>query len=91
MNSRRAKQKVTPPELATMWGVGATKILHLIRSGELRAINLATRGCQRPRYVVDLEDVAAFERARAVVPRGEGHATRKLKRRSQTTKDYFPN
>ncbi len=90
MNSRRLKQKVTPPELAAIWGVGPAKVLRLIRSGELRAINLATRGCKRPRYAVDLEDVAAFERARAVVPLSEVNATRQLRRRSQTTKDYFP-
>jgi hypothetical protein len=63
-----AKTKYTPSQLAAMWGVGKTKILALIRSGELRAINLATKRSGRPRYAIDLADIEAFERARQVVP-----------------------
>ena len=60
--------KLTPPELAQRWGVNPTKVLALIRSGELRAVNLATRPNGRPRYRIDLADVAAFESARSTVP-----------------------
>lgn len=37
-----------------------------IRRGELRAINAATRLGSRPRYLVDVDDLAAFESRRAV-------------------------
>lgn len=68
--ARKAKierRKLTPPEVAEMWGVSNDKILAFIRSGELRAINAATPGrSQRPRYLIDLDDLADFERRRSL-------------------------
>ncbi|MBP7937822.1 MAG: helix-turn-helix domain-containing protein [Phycisphaerae bacterium] len=61
-------QKLTPPEVARIFRVDAKKVISWIRSGELRAVNVATRIDGRPRYVIDREDIAAFELRRQVVP-----------------------
>ena len=63
-----ARTKLTPPQLAREWGVGSDKIRGLIRAGELRAIDVATRRGGRPRFLIDRADIAAFEGQRAVVP-----------------------
>lgn len=85
-----SKQKITPPELAEIWGVSPAKVLALIKSGQLRAINLATRHGGRPRYAIDLADVEAFERARLVVP-DCGDQRQQPTRRPQPdgTREYF--
>ena len=61
------KTKLTPREIATQWGISVERVLCWIHTGELRAINAGTTNSGRkPRYLVDLEDLAAFERARAM-------------------------
>jgi len=63
------KTKLTPPEIAKCWGVSVEKILAFIRSGELRAINAAFPGRnQRPRFLIDVADLADFERRRSTGP-----------------------
>ena len=62
------RRKVTPPVLAKEWGVATKKVVDLIKSGELRAINLASTQDKRPRYAIDRADIEAFEAARVVVP-----------------------
>jgi hypothetical protein len=62
------RSKLTPPQLAARWGISPDKIVAWIRSGELRAIDAATRRGGRPRYLIDLADVLAFEEGRAIVP-----------------------
>jgi hypothetical protein len=62
------RKKISPPALATQWGVDVQKILTWIRSGELRAVNLATDRNGRPRYAIDQADIAVFEASRAVTP-----------------------
>ena len=61
------RTKLTPPELARRWGVSPDKILAFIRSGELRAVNAAASPNGRPRWLIDLADLAVFEQA---APRG---------------------
>lgn len=63
------RTKLTPPEIARRWGIKSHKVLAWIRSGELRAINAAECLGGRARYLVDVEDLAAFERSREVVGR----------------------
>jgi len=58
----------TPPQLAERWGVSPEKVIKWIRSGELRAINLATKADKRPRYRISAEDVALFEARRSCGP-----------------------
>jgi hypothetical protein len=62
------KTKISPPQLAAQWGVDVAKVLTWIKSGELRAINLATDRNGRCRYAIDVGDIAVFEAARAVQP-----------------------
>ena len=62
------RSKMTPPELARLWGVSPDKVTGWIRSGELSAIDASTKLGGRPRYLIDQGAIAAFERRRAVVP-----------------------
>jgi hypothetical protein len=84
------RQTLTPPQLAKQWGVSTTKVKHFIRTGELRAFNLAASNCHRPRYVIDVADIEAFKRARQVVPDGGESTTTKLRRRAAASvKEFF--
>jgi len=61
------KQKFTPPQLASLWGISSSKILALIRCGDLKAINVAVnRESQNPRYLIDVKDIRQFEVDRMV-------------------------
>jgi hypothetical protein len=59
---------LTPPEIARRYKVSPDKVLHWIRGGELRAINIASIPGGRPRYAVHEADLAAFEERRQVQP-----------------------
>lgn len=83
-----SRRKITPRELATSWGVGIGKILGWIRSGELRAIDASARRGARPRFLIDLADVAAFEAARSVQPPMPS-ARRNRRRRDQRVTEFF--
>ena len=50
----------TPPELAATLRVNPSKVISWIKSGELRAANLATRTNGRARYRIAKADVEAF-------------------------------
>lgn len=65
MSEPRRKQKLTPPEVAKLWGVSPDKVIAWIRSGELRAIDASRNRGQRPRYLIDIADLEAFENARS--------------------------
>ena len=84
------RRKLSVPQLARQFGVAENKIHAWIRSGELRAINLARSTNGRPRYAIDVADVAAFEQARQIVPDGGASTTRRLRKRAAgPVKDYF--
>lgn len=84
------KVKLTPPELAKLWGINPSKIIGAIRRGELRAINVAEPHCTRPRYLIDRADIAAYEKKLRVIPDGGESATQKLRRKSQSgVKEFF--
>ena len=61
-------RKMTPPQIARLWGIATEKVMAWIRSGELKAIDAATTLGGRPRFLVDIDDLAAFERSRATTP-----------------------
>lgn len=64
-----SKQKFTARQLAKSWGVSPNKICDWIATGELPAINGAARAdSSRPRYLIDRDAIAEFERRRAVRP-----------------------
>jgi hypothetical protein len=83
------KRKLSVPEVAKQWGVSSAKVLKFIRTGELRAINLASHTSNRPRYAVDTADVEAFERGRQVVPIGNESSTRLRRRAAASVKEFF--
>ena len=84
------RRKLSVPMVARMLGVAEHKILYWIHSGELKATNLARTVHGRPRYAIDRDDIADFERARQVVPDASVSDTRKLRRRRPgTVKDFF--
>lgn len=90
MCSKDERRKLTVPQLSRQWGVSQNKILEFVRRGELRAVNLASHRSTRPRYAIDIDDIAAFERARQVVADGCESRTRKLRRcKPRTVKEYF--
>jgi len=60
----------TPREVARQYAISQEKVLNMIRSGELRAINVATRGSSRPRYRISEDDLVVWENSRlAAKPR----------------------
>jgi len=88
MSATIEKRKLTPPEVAQLWGVTPDKIVAFIRAGELRAINAATPGRnQRPRYLIDRDDLEDFERRRTVGPAPKQAPRRP--RRERTGDDYY--
>ena len=62
------RRKFTPPQLAKLWGVTPEKIILWVRRGELRAIDACSRRGIRPRFLIDVDAIADFERSRAVGP-----------------------
>jgi hypothetical protein len=82
------RTKLTPPQIAQLWGIAPDKVVAFIRSGELRAINVASPGRnQRPRFLVDLQDLADFERRREVQPAPKQPPRRP--RREPSGNDYY--
>lgn len=67
-SQRSTSTKLTAPEVSKRLRVSLPKVHEFIRGGELRAINIARRGCVRPRYLIDACDLAKFEQRRAVCP-----------------------
>jgi hypothetical protein len=81
-----------PGELAARWGVTIDKVLLFIRTGELRAFNVATKTSRRPRYRITDEAVSEFETARAACPGGpKPPPTPKSRRRTKppARRTYF--
>jgi excisionase family DNA binding protein len=58
----------TPPQVAEELGVNADKVVAWIKSGELRAINVAARLGGRPRFRISEADLLAFQERRSAVP-----------------------
>ena len=58
---------LTPPEVAEQFRVNSTKVLMWIRSGELRATNVAASLIGRPRWRISPSDIAVFEQRRSAV------------------------
>lgn len=78
---------LTPPEVARRWRVRHDKVLTWIRSGELRAINVATKPDGRPSYRVDPDDLRAFANRRTVVT--SPRQPKRKRRQKQPSKEYF--
>jgi hypothetical protein len=59
---------LTVRDVARRYRVSPDKVRLWIKRGELSAINTAAALCARPRFVVPVEALAAFERRRAAAP-----------------------
>ena len=59
--NRGTADYLRPRDLALQWGVCIDKVLNFIRSGELRAFNVAAKSSKRPRYRIPVESVRQFE------------------------------
>jgi excisionase family DNA binding protein len=72
-----ARCKLSVPQVAARYGVGEDKVRAWIHAGELRAFNAATRRGGRPRWLIDLADLVAFEQARAATTAPKGGRRRR--------------
>jgi hypothetical protein len=76
----------TPPAIAKALGIKPERVVSMIRSGEIQAVNLASRGSRRPRFRVSEESLQAFLAGRAVVPPTPSPTHRQ---RRYSGKEYF--
>jgi excisionase family DNA binding protein len=65
---RRIPHAISPKEYAERLGVSENKVLNWIRSGEIAAINVASKLSNRPRWRIPEEAIEAFEAARTSRP-----------------------
>jgi transposase len=79
---------LSPRDVCRRYKVGIDKVMGWIRRGELKAINVATALCGKPRWVVTPEGLAEFERLRAG---GPPKKQRKRRRPDSDYKDYYPD
>ena len=87
ISAKRAGAKLSAPQVAQRYGIDPVKVHAWIKSGELRAINAATRRSGRPRYLIDETDLMAFEASRAVVP--STPAPRRRRRTGAGVTEFF--
>lgn len=69
MTMLQHNDRLTVAQLAARLGVAPRKVHKWIRCGELRAVNTAADPNGRPRWVIDLADLQAFEQRRATSDR----------------------
>jgi len=51
----------TPPELGRLWRVKPSRIIAMIRRGDLRAFSVAEPGSRRPRYRIPPDSIIEYE------------------------------
>ena len=68
---------LTPPEVAALLGINSGKVLCFIRTGELRAVNVAASLIGRARWRVSPADLAVFEQRRSAVAPPKTRPSRK--------------
>lgn len=79
----------TPPAIGRMLKVKSDKVLIWIRSGELKAVNIAEHAAGRPRWRIFDDDLQAFLRSRQNVKPAPPAARRKKNRRFAGVTQYF--
>jgi len=90
VESIRPAPGLTVSQLAKRYHVSPDKIRNWIRKGELRALNVASRLCGRPRFVVTADSLAEFERGReAATP--DAPKPKRRRRRPAGFIDFFPD
>lgn len=96
MKVRAAMQRETPKPLTTgltvsefaeRYRIGVDKVHGWIRRGELKAVNVASVLCGRPRWVILPDAIAEFEKRRTGGPEPQ----QPKRRRKTTAVDYYPD
>jgi hypothetical protein len=83
-----------PTQVAKLWGISHDKVLEFIKTGELRAFNVASKNSRRPQFKIPSAALREFEEQRSgreparSVPRPSG---RRSSRKSSVspTREYF--
>ena len=85
--SRTTPGYLVPRALAKRWSVCVDKVLGFIKTGELRAFNVASAKSRRPRYRISIEEVRRFEEQTrsAASPRSAESKTARRRKPSATT------
>ena len=91
---RTQPEYLVPRAVAKRWSVCVDKVLRFIRTGELRAFNVASQESQRPRYRISIEEVRRFEEqtrstATPVTEKRGPPRHRKLSPSSKPPRSYF--
>lgn len=92
--SRTTPGYFVPRALAKRWSVCVDKVLGFIKTGELRAFNVASAKSRRPRYRISIEEVRRFEEKTrsAASPRSAESTMTRRRKPSATTppaRTYF--
>ena len=78
---------LSPSDIAVSRGINVVKVLTWIKTGELRAINVATQTGRLPRWRISPAELEAFDAARAAVP--QIPVTRRPRRKAGHVVEYF--
>ena len=78
---------LAPSDIAVSRGINVIKVLTWIRSGELRAVNVATCAGRLPRWRISPAELEAFDAARAAVPKIP--VTRRPRRKNGHVVEFF--
>lgn len=77
---------LSPPQVAKRFGVDVKKIIGWIRSGELRAVNLANSMSSRPRWKISPDALSTFLATRTA---GSAPSITRQRRRKPEWQEYF--
>ena len=72
-----AHRYLTPPQVADLYAVNDGKVRDWIRTGELRATNVAASLIGRPRWRISPADLAVFEQRRSTAAPQKARPRRK--------------
>ncbi len=79
--------RLIPSEVGKRLRKKPSTVIAMIRAGVLPAIDTRMPGSKRPRFVIDLRDVEAFEEQRTIRPRG--NPEKRAKRLSTADPDFI--
>ena len=82
LRKREEGQPYTPPELSRHWRCCPTKVIALIKAGQLSYFDISSATSSRPRYRIPVSSVIEFENQI-----GSGAELKPLKRQRRRKKD----
>ena len=89
MASAKLKPRVTPIQLAELYGVGKKKIYQLIDAGEIEAVDISLPGSTHKRWVISVEAVEAYEQRNSNLTEEARSQRRRRIRRSDPYADVL--